>query len=323
MARKLSEEFINELKEGKFRPVLQAVLDDDSLDLELRGDCVIIYYRGGKLLTLNSNGTFEALDSNYHESTTFLNIVPCLDKLEDYILRAKKIIDNYITHAKKKNHLGEKEIQQMIIRENNYSPTDIDASTDFFIIDTEYKDSSSNGQFDIIALQWNSTSSDHKQKNVELAFIEVKQGFKSVSTKSGLLKHISDYKKFTNSSTLPKPQTFPQAVFLTLELIPGWHPNAKRVVPLPVFPYLLKKYTNRWGHQKFQYIVWLCDREGCLCPEPANIIPDGKKSFSFGQPPGQKLSEQVKLPEHPDSCRMTAATTSMVFILFTSPNLIF
>ena len=76
MARKLSEEFINELKEGKFRPVLQAVLDDDSLDLELRGDCVIIYYRGGKLLTLNSNGTFEALDSNYHESTTFLNIVP-------------------------------------------------------------------------------------------------------------------------------------------------------------------------------------------------------------------------------------------------------
>ncbi len=231
MARKLSEEFINELKEGKFRPVLQAVLDDDSLDLELRGDCVIIYYRGGKLLTLNSNGTFEALDSNYHESTTFLNIVPCLDKLEDYILRAKKIIDNYITHAKKKNHLGEKEIQQMIIRENNYSPTDIDASTDFFIIDTEYKDSSSNGQFDIIALQWNSTSSDHKQKNVELAFIEVKQGFKSVSTKSGLLKHISDYKKFTNSSTFEEFKKDMLDVFeqkVLLGLIPKaikWMPN--------------------------------------------------------------------------------------------------
>ena len=237
MARKLSEEFINELKEGKFRPVLQAVLDDDSLDLELRGDCVIIYYRGGKLLTLNSNGTFEALDSNYHESTTFLNIVPCLDKLEDYILRAKKIIDNYITHAKKKNHLGEKEIQQMIIRENNYSPTDIDASTDFFIIDTEYKDSSSNGQFDIIALQWNSTSSDHKQKNVELAFIEVKKGSdsNSINGSSGLLNHILDYKAFANPNN-PAFCEFKKdmlSVFMQkvdLGLIPKaakWMPNKK------------------------------------------------------------------------------------------------
>lgn len=201
MVRKLSEKFIYELKEGKFQPVLQTVLNDDSLDLELRGNHVIIYYRGGKLLTLYSYGAFKALGSNYQENTTSLNIVPYLDKLEDYILQAKKIIDNHITHAKKKKHLGEKEIQQMIIRENNYSPTDVDASTDFFIIDTEYKDSSSNGHFDLIALQWNNTSYSHKKKNVELAFIEVKQGFKSIRTKSGLLKHISGYKKFTNSST--------------------------------------------------------------------------------------------------------------------------
>lgn len=231
MARKLSEEFINELKEGKFHSVLQVVLDDNNLDLELRGDRITIYYRGGKLLTLNSNGTFEALDPNYQKSTTALNIVPSLDNLDDYILRAKKIIDYHITHAEK-NNLGEKDIQQMIVRENNYSP--IHKDTDFFIIDTEYEDKTSEGRFDIIALQWNSTNADHRYKKVELAFIEVKQGSGSIKGDSGLLDHALDYKTFTNANNPTFNEfkkdmlsVFKQKVYLGL--IPkaaDWTPNA-------------------------------------------------------------------------------------------------
>lgn len=203
MARALKQIFVNELKNGKFQPILQAVLDDDTLDLELRGDRVIIYYRGGKLLTLKEEGTLESLDKKYQQDKTILKTIPSFENIEDYIQQAKKIVDYYVIH--KKNHLGEKDIQQMIIRENNYSP--IDKDTDFFIIDTEYEENSSEGRFDMIALQWNSTASDHRYKKVELAFIEVKQGFKSVGstngkediTKPGLLKHFQDYKKFVTT----------------------------------------------------------------------------------------------------------------------------
>ena len=206
MARKLNDKFISELKEGKFYPVLQAVIDDDTLDLELRGDCVIIYYRGGKLLTLKEDGTPESLDKKYQTDKTNLNVVkPSLENIDSYIQQAKKVIDYYVIHER--NHLGEKDIQQMIVRENNYSPVDKD--TDFFIIDIEYERNSNEGRFDIIALQWDSTNSAHRHKKVELAFIEVKQGFKSIEStnsnenisKPGLLKHYQNYKSFIEKTS--------------------------------------------------------------------------------------------------------------------------
>lgn len=226
MARELERTFIDELKNGKFRPILQAVLDDDTLDLELRGDSVIIYYRGGKLLVLKKDGAFESLDKKYQTDKTSLSINPSLGNVEHYIQQAKKIIDYYVIHVK--NHLGEKDIQQMIIRENNYSP--IDKDTDFFIIDIEYENNAQEGRFDMIALQWNSTAMDHRYKKVELAFFEVKQGVGSISTNakeglfnSGLLKHYQDYKNFVEKSSFEDFKTEMLNVFkqkIELGLIP-------------------------------------------------------------------------------------------------------
>ena len=233
MARALKQIFVNELKNGKFQPILQAVLDDDTLDLELRGDRVIIYYRGGKLLTQKEDGTLESLDVNYQKSRFALDIIPSLDNIESYIPQAKQNIDYHVIHEK--NILGEKEIQQMIVRENNYSS--IHQDTDFFIVDTEYEDKTSEGRFDIIALQWNSTSSAHKQKKVELAFIEVKKGSdsNSINGSSGLLNHILDYKAFANPNNpafcefkKDMLSVFMQKVYLGL--IPKaakWMPNKK------------------------------------------------------------------------------------------------
>lgn len=48
--RQLSSSFLKMLLEGNYRPVLKMIKEDDTIDMEMRGDSVIIYYRGGKLL---------------------------------------------------------------------------------------------------------------------------------------------------------------------------------------------------------------------------------------------------------------------------------
>ena len=72
-------------------------------------------------------------------------------------------------------NLGEKEISQRIVLENNYSPYSID--TDYFIVDMEFNDGK---QFDLVALKWESTSSAHKTKRCTLALIETKQGYSTL-----------------------------------------------------------------------------------------------------------------------------------------------
>ena len=114
MARQISNQFLNELKT---MPILEYVKTDDTLNMELRGNKVIIYYRGGKLLTVvDKNPTvFEPLDEKYLKENIDLDT----ENIEDYIPKAKRVIDRYVVEVK--NHLWEKEIQQRVVQENNYS----------------------------------------------------------------------------------------------------------------------------------------------------------------------------------------------------------
>ena len=48
--RKLNDDFIVALKEGVLSPLLALVKSDSSLCLELRGDYINVYYRGGNLM---------------------------------------------------------------------------------------------------------------------------------------------------------------------------------------------------------------------------------------------------------------------------------
>ena len=60
--RQLSSSFLKMLLEGNYRPVLKMIKEDDTIDMEMRGDSVIIYYRGGKLFELYENGTLIPLE---------------------------------------------------------------------------------------------------------------------------------------------------------------------------------------------------------------------------------------------------------------------
>ncbi len=241
MTRNISREFFNELKEGKFHPVLQTVLEDDTLDLELRGNSVIIYYRGGKMFELFKDGKLTSLDKGWL-CAKFCVIEPSLDNLYSYIPLAKQHIDYYLhkKEGKEQNEKQgksciEKEIQQLIVRENNYSPAQ--EHTDFYIIDTEYVASESDARFDIVALQWNSNATEHKLKTMSLVIIEVKYGSGAIKTDKnpGILKHYRDYKNFVDSHHMKEfreemRKVFWQKVKLGLITIPknkNWMPDNK------------------------------------------------------------------------------------------------
>lgn len=197
MARKIKQAFLDELLTGRLNTILKYVREDDTLNLELRGKKITIYYRGGSILSIYQDTySFEGLAKEYHQDNTF--IIPSLDNFDYYIQKAKHAIDVYITT--KINHLGEKDIQQQIARENNYSPNSLD--TDYFIIDTEYQDL---GRFDIVALRWDSTSSARKLFKTfipTITIFEVKQGYNSISNKSGIEKHINDFNEFISKSDI-------------------------------------------------------------------------------------------------------------------------
>lgn len=197
MARKIKNSFLTELKEGKLKDFLRYIQLDDTLNLELRGDRISVYYRGGALLTiLQDTYAFLSLVGTYHDGVTLLK--PNLTNFEEYIPKAKHIIDIYINTER--NHLGEKDIQQQIARDNNYSPNSLD--TDYFVIDTEYQDL---GRFDIVALRWDSIGGIRKLPKSFLPTItifEVKQGYNSLSRTSGMGSHLKDFETFKSTKDL-------------------------------------------------------------------------------------------------------------------------
>ena len=64
--RCLSNTFMDNLL-SKYKVLIDYVKMDETLDMEFRGKEVIVYYRGGKLLTLSESGTFTPLEKNYGE----------------------------------------------------------------------------------------------------------------------------------------------------------------------------------------------------------------------------------------------------------------
>lgn len=74
--RQISEKMLNAFLSGELSSLLEAVKKDDTLDLELRGDSVNIYYRGGSIFKIEEiNNSFSiSFDINYCiESSTSLS----------------------------------------------------------------------------------------------------------------------------------------------------------------------------------------------------------------------------------------------------------
>ena len=201
--RSISDELFQKLmKTGVYHEITDIVRADPYLDMEMRGDDgVMIYYRGGKLLTINENQGFIGLDEEYYPEDYTARISPQIENIFDYISKAKRIIDIHETDSKKRK-LVEKEFQQRVVYENNLSANAKD--TDYFIADIEWADNNAlGGRADIVAFRWNHM--EHRKRILQLTLIEVKQGDGAIRTKdeksAGLKKHYDDYLQFLNNKT--------------------------------------------------------------------------------------------------------------------------
>ena len=195
--RSISEELMEILKKDYLK-ITEYVRISPYLDMEMRGNCVMVYYRGGKILTIFDDKKMEGLAVEYHKDKDAKLLVPHIETIEDYFAKAMHIIDIHEAFAKSK--LGEKEIQQRVVFENNLS---VNADkTDYFVADVEWADNDIlGGRADIIAFRWNHM--EHRKRLLQLTIIEVKQGEEAIVTSvdnngkvsAGLSKHYDDFEK--------------------------------------------------------------------------------------------------------------------------------
>ena len=191
----------NPSNNGKLCAITEIVRQDPYLDFEMRGDCVILYYRGGKLLTIRGVDDYETLADEYYISDDKARLPFDIKNPFEYISKAKYIIDQHEAaqiecsdnKKRKVSKLGEKEIQQRVVYENNMS---VNAEeTEYFIADIEWADNSVlGGRADIVAFRWERMN--HGKRSLKLVLIEVKQGDGAIFGKNGLKKHYEDFMKF-------------------------------------------------------------------------------------------------------------------------------
>ena len=202
--RALNERFLNDLESGILDPLTKEVRLDRTLCLELRGNYVNVYYRGGNLMKVEKkpgNVYSVKFDEKYFKGANDRVDLPRYEicKGDDIIEwlrvlpRLKRAMDHYFAKMKK----SEREFQQLIVRENNFGK--VARSTDYYICDVEYR--SKRGQFDMIAVHW--PSDRHVRKKPDdrrLVLAEMKYGDDALSGKSGLHKHIKDVNEYLGNS---------------------------------------------------------------------------------------------------------------------------
>jgi len=197
MSRGLDNDFmVALLKEyDQLHSFLELVKSDHTLDLEIRENYINIYYRGGSIVKIGPekiNGKYKLdFDENYFGKNG--------EEIEitiDNFPKMKKAIDRNLSEIFKL----EREFQQLIVRENNYSS--IANDTDYYIADIEYKkDAKDDSRIDMIAVKWKSDSINRqKTDNLELALIEVKYGDGALTGSSGIIAHLEKAKEINIKS---------------------------------------------------------------------------------------------------------------------------
>ncbi len=206
--RGLNSKFLTDLKVGGcLYPLLEAVIADDTLNLDIRNDYINIYYRGGSLFLVKQDlrcqiGYRFDFDNNYclDKLKNVRFIEPVCTTINDYvdsIPQYKRCMDYFFSSVSDNR---EKEVQQLIAHENNMGR--IANDTDYYIADIEYATAANQCRFDMIGVKWRSTSNDRKKTdNLPLALIEVKYGDKALKGTSGIVGHLNDISEFINDPT--------------------------------------------------------------------------------------------------------------------------
>ena len=194
--RALGEEMFNDFqKGGPLHELLTYVQNDDTLDLEFRGEYAAnIYYRGGSLFRIDRGaiGYTLTFDTKYDAG---MAANPSICVAVERIPLYKHAMDVWFA----KNRKYEREFQQVVVRENNRHGA-ISHATDYYIVDIEYayndnvSDKKTQARFDMIAVKWLSKSNERQNPSAPtLAIIEMKYGDGALGGSAGLKKHLEDF----------------------------------------------------------------------------------------------------------------------------------
>ncbi|MBP8031158.1 MAG: hypothetical protein KAY70_01455 [Acetobacterium sp.] len=203
----LSDKFIKDLQQGVLKNLLEEVKMDDNLCLAIRENYINIYYRGGNLFKIASQGNGYKIffDINYfnHKQTVQSNFATNFNKngtIEEYIQSIpllKREMDLYFYE----NNKLEREYQQIVLRENNNSS--ISNDTDYYIADIESSNTDNGSRFDLIGIKWASTGPARRTaKDISLVLMEMKYGDGAHAGSAGIIKHFEDIEKFAKSGKI-------------------------------------------------------------------------------------------------------------------------
>lgn len=215
--RTLSPVFMNDLlqPDGLLHPILERIKQDHTLMLAIRKDYINIYYRGGNILRVKKqdNGNYSAFfDSKYNKFGFPIPDLPGTIESKEDVARwitslqdLKCLMDFFFS----KHNKPEREFQQLVVRENNFSA--IANESEYFIADIEIAGSTPGARFDILAIRW-LASQRNSSSNCLPVIIEMKYGDGALSGNAGVLKHLQDihalisdtdkYKKLLHSMEL-------------------------------------------------------------------------------------------------------------------------
>lgn len=211
MEKIISNNFIRDLQEGVLKNILKYVKSDTTLAMEIRKDCINIYYRGGSLLKIKEennlyNGYF---DKNYIKSENSQSvIVECISNINS-ISKANKLIE-CIPKIKQQMDLwmkvekpngGEREYKHLIAKENNYG--NIGRNTDYFIGDIEYRgNNNKNYLFDMIGVKWD--VEDSATKSLDLSLFQMYYPDKSLGLSQNYIEDLKNINDFLEDKELLK-----------------------------------------------------------------------------------------------------------------------
>ena len=197
LRRAISDSFMNDLKKAVLYPLLERVQQDQTLLLSIRNKYINIYYRGGNILRIKakSDGSYStSFDQKYCKSINspipqFPEIIRNQKDSEDCVgvlQKLKLIVDRYFSSVRRGL---EREFQQLIARENNFSSKS--RISGYYVTDIEYE--ILGARFDILTLQH---LVNKRKLNFRPAIIEMKYGDNSLEGKSGIIKHLKDIDNF-------------------------------------------------------------------------------------------------------------------------------
>lgn len=199
--RALGKRMFDDFKaqDGCLHGLLEMVLQDGTLELEMRGKgAAAIYYRGGRLFRIEQDGSTYALtfDTNYcfagNELAGNLSITDAVQNAPIY----KQSMDRWLA----KHGKYESEFRQIVVRDNN-GHGETSHATDYYIADIEY--AYAGKRLDMVAVHWPSTGAMRKNRKApKLALIEMKYGDGSLGGESGIMEHLQDFMNFRQTADI-------------------------------------------------------------------------------------------------------------------------